>query len=91
MANASLKKLQQGLNKAIQTAAVEPQPVAAAEMSTVQKSRQGKVHLGGWLSRSFTSSLRLVQAKQPEKDLQTLFAEALNDLFSKYNVPTVDK
>ena len=42
------------------------------------------------LSEDFKRSLRLIQAHQGSGcTLEQLAAEALNDLFSKYNVPTV--
>ena len=38
----------------------------------------------------FKNSLRLVQARKVENaTLENFLAEALNDLFSKYDVPTV--
>ena len=38
----------------------------------------------------FKSGLRLVQARKgPKCEIQELVAEALNDLFAKYDVPTV--
>lgn len=88
MANASLKNLQQGLRNAV---APEPPKIEAAASATNRPDRQGKTHLGGWFPRSYSSSLRLIQAKHPEKDLQSLFSEALNDLFTKYNVPTIGR
>jgi hypothetical protein len=33
------------------------------------------------------TSSRLIQAMYPERTQQDLLAEALNDLFAKYNVP----
>lgn len=88
MANASLKNLQQGLKLAV--AQEQPRPVEKTRAIISRPDREGKSHLGGWFPRSFSSSLRLIQAKHPEKDLQSLFKEALNDLFAKYNVPTVE-
>jgi hypothetical protein len=42
------------------------------------------------MNPAFKSSLRLIQAaKGPSCQLQDLMAEAFNDLFDKYNVPTV--
>jgi hypothetical protein len=32
-------------------------------------------------------SFRLIQAKYPDKKMQDLVTEAMNDLFAKYNVP----
>ncbi len=52
-------------------------------------SREGKAHIGAYLNPGFRKSLRMVQA-QTDHDLQELLAEALNDLFRKYNVPVID-
>ena len=51
-------------------------------------SREGKTNITAYLVPGFKSSLRLIQARNGAS-LQTLVAEALNDLFVKYNVPTV--
>jgi hypothetical protein len=51
-------------------------------------SREGKTNITAYLSPDFKASLRLIQART-SASLQTLIAEALNDLFSKYDVPTV--
>jgi hypothetical protein len=53
-------------------------------------SRIGKKQIGAWLDPDFDRSLLLIMAKAPTgTDKQTLIAEALNDLFRKYNVPVV--
>ena len=58
-------------------------------------SRVGKEYTGAWLNPDFGMSLRLVQIKRRRDDqgrkiyLDDLIAEALNDLFRKYDVPTV--
>ncbi len=58
-------------------------------------SRQGKEHIGGWLNPSYKASLLLIQAKLKgqgvTKSTQALFAEALNDLFAKYDVPIISE
>ena len=72
--------------------------VAASKTGTKSKpsSRDGKEYTGAWLKSDFGMSLRLVQLrKRKDKNgkkvyLDDLVAEALNDLFLKYNVPTVD-
>lgn len=92
-----LKHLQQALN---QTAA-KPQPTVKAEpkppvkeappkAAARQPSRLGKKNIGAWLDPNFTTSLRLVQIRKGTGVyLDDLIAEALNDLFQKYDVPTV--
>ena len=53
-------------------------------------ARAGKIAMTFHLSEDFKRSLRLVQARRGHGcTLEQLAAEALNDLFSKYNVPTV--
>ena len=42
--------------------------------------------VSGWLPMEARSSFRLIQAKHPEKLMQDLVTEAMNDLFAKYNV-----
>lgn len=53
-------------------------------------SRTGKKNIAAWLPSEFKKSIRLVQAKLPgDPSLEDLMAEAFNDLFIKYNVPTI--
>ena len=73
-------------------AAVMP-PAANIESRTPQQttrppSRVGKVAITAWLPPQFMSSFRLIQA-QENRPIQELAAEAFNELFRKYNVPTV--
>ncbi len=51
-------------------------------------SREGKTNITAYLSPDYKASLRLIQSKR-NRSLQSLMAEALNDLFTKYDVPTV--
>jgi hypothetical protein len=51
-------------------------------------SREGKMPITAYLSPDYKASLRLIQAKRGGTT-QALIAEALNDLFTKYDVPTV--
>lgn len=51
-------------------------------------SREGKVNVSGWLDPSYKRSLRMVQART-DKKIEPLLAEALNDLFAKYDVPQI--
>jgi hypothetical protein len=57
---------------------------------TKASGRESKAHVGAYLDPGFRRSLRMVQA-QTDKDIQELLAEALNDLFRKYNVTTVSR
>jgi len=52
-----------------------------------QPSRVGKVNVTGYFPPAVKSSFRMIQTAHPEKTIQDLLAEALNDLFAKYNVP----
>ena len=56
-----------------------------------EKTRQGRVMVSGWLPIEARSSFKLIQAKYPKKLMQDLVAEAMNDLFAKYNVPQTAK
>jgi len=70
---------------------VTPAPELAKETPTggyMAPSREGKTNITAYLSPDYKASLRLVQARTG-KSLQTLIAESLNDLFGKYDVPTV--
>ncbi len=52
-------------------------------------SRAGKLHVSAWLPSDYKARLRAIQKDHHEKSLQDLLSEALNDLYSKYNVPVV--
>ncbi len=52
-----------------------------------QPSRVGKTNITGYFVPAVKSSFRMIQTKHPEKTIQDLLGEALNDLFAKYNVP----
>lgn len=54
----------------------------------VAPSRTGKVNITAYLSPDYKRNLRLIQARTG-RSLQSLIAEALNDVFQKYDVPTI--
>jgi len=56
-----------------------------------ETTRQGRVMVSGWLPIEARSSFKLIQAKHPDKLMQDLVTEAMNDLFAKYNVPQTAK
>lgn len=100
--SSKLQNLQQALKSSSGKAPVE-KPVSAEASGQAAKpapkakslSREGKDFTGAWLKSDFGTSLRLVQIRR-RKDasgkkvyLDDLIAEALNDLFIKYDVPTV--
>ena len=90
-----MQTLQQALSASTGKAAKATTPSPATlepPMATVprQRTRVGQVNISAWLDPNFKSSLRLVQAhKGPNATFQHILAEALNDLFTKYDVPTV--
>jgi hypothetical protein len=67
--------------------------IAAKEPVERQKGgaqqRAGKIHVGAWLPPEYKTSLRMIQVKT-NRSLQELTAEAFNELFVKYDVPTVE-
>jgi hypothetical protein len=97
-----IQNLQQALNNTSGKGTPgKPEPVKATndakEPSPRAKpsSRAGKEYTGAWLNSDFGTSLRLVQirrrsdAQGKKVYLDDIIAEALNDLFIKYDVPTV--
>ncbi|MBG0807843.1 hypothetical protein IY145_24990 [Methylosinus sp. H3A] len=70
-----------------QAAAPAPAPAAARYKAP---SREGKTHIGAYLTPDFKRSMRLVQAETGE-DTTQLIARALNELFRAHKVPVVDQ
>jgi hypothetical protein len=68
----------------------EPRAATGAPEGYKAPSREGKTPVTAYLSPDYKRSLRLIQAKSGGS-LQDLIAEALNELFTKYDVPTVSK
>jgi hypothetical protein len=81
----SLATLKNALHK---TPAPKQEPPTAATYYKAP-SRAGKLHVSAWLPADYKTSLRAIQMKHPEKNLQSLLMEALNDLYGKYNVPVI--
>jgi hypothetical protein len=88
---AALQKALQGGGKPPPTTETnaERQPAERAG-SYKAPSREGKTPITAYLSQDFKSGLRLIQAKRGGT-VQDLIAEALNDLFTKHQVPTVSE
>ncbi len=84
-----LQALQQAL-KGAQPKITQPEAVKTPSEKTgyMAPSREGKTNITAYLSPGFKASLRLIQSRT-DASLQSLVAEALNDLFVKYDVPTV--
>ena len=93
-----LAGLKSALEEAAGSRATAAKPTtAAAETRRPERtgSRNGKIHVGAWLPPEYKTSLRMIQIKTggrggAERGFQQLMAEALNDLFAKYDVPTVN-
>jgi len=90
----------QSLQLALKQKPAQPIPAAAPANQATQKpaeapaprqaGREGQINISAWMHPDFKTSLRLVQAaKGPSSTLQDILAEALNDLFAKYNVPAI--
>lgn len=71
----------------LETRGIEAPGQRAANTGRAQ-SRAGKDNVSAWLHADFQTSLRLIHARTGRKK-QELIAEALNDLFAKYDVPQV--
>jgi hypothetical protein len=97
-----LQNLQQALKSSSGKAPPEkPAPLASSDPAKMPapraktSSREGKDYTGAWLNPDFGTSLRLVQIRKRKGSegkkvyLDDIIAEALNDLFIKYDVPTV--
>jgi hypothetical protein len=63
-----------------------PRPPLGASPQA-KPGRVGKVNITGYFSPEVKKSIRLIQAHDPDRTVQDLLAEALNDLFAKHNVP----
>lgn len=95
-----MQNLRQALRQSTGKTLPPPEPLPVATQSHLpvqaiaakQPGREGHVNISAWLHADFKSSLRLVQAREGRNaTLQDLMAEALNDLFIKYDVPTIRK
>jgi hypothetical protein len=79
--------MKDAISKSAKGESVTKDAVAVTTEKYKQPSRVGKVNVTGYFNPAVKSSLRTIQAKHPDKNIQVLLAEALNDLFAKYNVP----
>jgi hypothetical protein len=85
---AALKQQATGINHEAPPTRERTQAPARNRTTT---TRQGRVMVSGWLPIEARSSFKLIQAKHPDKLMQDLVTEAMNDLFAKYNVPQTAK
>ena len=86
-----VKGLQQALSPQRQDPGLcEREPANPTPSTARQPGRAGQVNISAWMDANFKASLRLVQARKGgSASLQDIMAEALNDLFIKYDVPTI--
>ncbi len=83
--------LQEALNQhGSRKAHVEEAPPVATITTAASRpsSRAGQSNVSAYLHPDYQTSLRLVHARTGRKK-QDLIAEALNDLFAKYDVPQI--
>jgi hypothetical protein len=74
--------------RSVKAAAEAPALKASgANAATAKPGRAGRVNITGYFDPTVKQSIRMIQAKHPERTVQDLLAEALNDLFAKHNVP----
>jgi hypothetical protein len=66
---------------------VPPAPTMTVEAAK-PSSRAGQSNISAYLHPDYQTSLRLIHARTGRKK-QDLIAEALNDLFAKYDVPQI--
>jgi hypothetical protein len=69
----------------------EPTAGAGARAPGTKPYRMGRVNITGYFMPEVKASLRMIQVREPDRTVQDLLAEALNDLFAKYNVPQTAK
>jgi len=79
---------QTGKAKPATLAAPSDQVAVTKPKTPVAPSRIGQVNVSAYLPKGYQDSLRLLYA-QSGRPQRELIAEALNDLFAKYDVPQV--
>lgn len=79
--------LNQNGSRKIQAEEAPPAATVTAEAGKAS-SRAGQSNISAYLHPDYQTSLRLIHARTGRKK-QDLIAEALNDLFAKYDVPQV--
>ena len=83
----ALAKSAKGRENAAEPATEPTSRALGAASSHAKPGRVGKVNITGYFDPAVKKSIRLIQAHDPERTVQDLLAEALNDLFAKHNVP----
>lgn len=92
LASAALGKTDQTSSESVKLGSDSPtwpraSKAPGASANAAKTYREGKVNITGYFAPAVKQSLRLIQAKHPGLTVQDLLAEALDDLFAKYNVP----
>lgn len=89
-------KTLKGLQNALESSAGKKPPVVAPPVPTIPlgraPSRSGLVNISAWLPKEVRKHIRMVQVRKPDTEdstLQGLMLEAFNELFIKYDVPTI--
>ena len=77
------------LAEARQSVPPAPEPPKTELVTAKPSPRAGKRHVGAHLNPAFTSNLLIAKARTGKK-IETLIAEALNDLFRSLNLPVVE-
>jgi hypothetical protein len=91
MAKSTLADLQKALERGSNTSAAAGRPEPVTQPGGYRApSRANKTPITAYLPLDFKTSLRLIQARE-NRSIQALISEALNDLFAKYQVPTVSE
>jgi hypothetical protein len=69
-------------------AEARPAPPTREAAAPKPSPRAGKKHIGAHLNPAFTTNLLIAKART--KKIETLIADALNDLFRSLNLPVVE-
>ena len=79
------KPTKPSMKDVLKAAAGHPKP---AEDASCPTSRVGRVQIAGFFSKEASKQLRLL-ALETDGTVQSLLAEALNDLFTKHHKPPI--
>ena len=80
------KPAKPSMKDVLKAAAGHPKP--AEDASAAAPSRVGRVQIAGFFSKEASKQLRLL-ALETDGTVQSLLAEALNDLFAKHHKPPI--
>ena len=80
------KPVKPSMKDVLKAAAGHPKP--AEDANGAAPSRVGRVQIAGFFSKEASKQLRLL-ALETDGTVQSLLAEALNDLFAKHHKPPI--